>query len=493
MTPPSATPHADDPAHARRWWILAVLSLAQLMVVLDGTIVNIALPTAQQDIGFSDESRQWVVTAYALAFGSLLLLGGRLGDLFGRRNTFIVGAVGFAAASAVGGMAGSFEVLVGARALQGIFGALLAPAGLSLLTTTFTDPHERGKAFGIYGAIAGAGGGVGLLLGGILTEYLSWRWSLYVNVLIAIPAAVGAWKLLTERRDRARVHIDVPGTIAVTGGLLALVYGFTSAETDGWAAGITVAMFVASAVLLVAFVLIELRVKHPLLPLRVVLDRNRGGAFLGMGIVGIGMFGIFLFLTYYLQQNKGFSPVETGLAFLPMIVALAIAAQTTTGTLVPRIGPRIPMALGMLVGAAGMALLAQLESTSDYVTGVLPGLLVMGVGVGMVMATGMATATDGVRTEDASVASAMVSTVQQVGGSIGTALLSTLFASSVDDFAASNADLGPRLAAEASMHGYTTVFWIAASVLALGALVSAVLLRPGTVEVDPDAAPVLAH
>lgn len=487
------TPPPEERAHAHRWWILAVLGLAQLMVVLDGTIVNIALPTAQEDLGFSDERRQWIVTSYALAFGSLLLLGGRIGDLIGRKTVFIVGTVGFAVASAIGGVAGSFEVLVAARVLQGVFGALLAPAGLAILTTTFTDRGERGRAFGVYGALAGAGGGIGLLLGGVLTEYLSWRWCLYVNIAFAIPAALCAYAWFAEGRGETRPALDVPGTITVTGGLFALVYGFSSAETDGWGSATTLGMLVASAVLLAAFVAIELRVRHPLLPLRVVLDRNRGGAYLAIAIVGIGMFGVFLFLTYYLQATKGYSPIETGLGFLPMIAALAIAAQLTTGVLAPKVGPRIPMTIGMAIGAIGMGILALLEVDSSYATAVLPGLVVTGFGIGMVMATGIATATDRVLGEDASVASAMVNTMQQVGGSIGTALLSTMFASSVEGFTEDNADLGPRLALEAQMNGYTTVFWIAAGVLVIGAVVSAALLRPGVVEVDPDAEPVLAH
>ena len=285
----------------RRWWILAILGVAQLMVVLDATIVNIALPSAQEALGFSDDSRQWIVTAYALAFGALLLIGGRLGDLFGRKRTLVAGLVGFAAASAIGGAADSFGVLVAARSAQGAFSALLAPAALSLLTTTFSDPRERGRAFGIYGAIAGGGGAIGLLLGGVLTEHMSWRWTLYVNLLFAIPAALGALALLARQARDARPHIDVPGTLTATGGLFALVYGFAQAETHGWGSATTLGFLAGGVALLAAFVAIERRAAHPLLPLRVVLDRNRGGAYLATGIAGAGMFGVFLFLTYYLQ------------------------------------------------------------------------------------------------------------------------------------------------------------------------------------------------
>ncbi|HEX4399049.1 MAG TPA: MFS transporter, partial [Trebonia sp.] len=307
---------------ALRWWILGVVGLAQLMVVLDATIVNIALPSAQHDLGFSNADRQWVVTAYSLAFGGLLLLGGRLSDLVGRRRMLIIGLVGFAAASALGGAANSFAVLVIGRGAQGAFGALLAPAALSTLTVTFTDPAERGRAFGVYGAIAGAGGAVGLLLGGFLTEYLSWRWCLYVNVVLAVVAVAGAVRLMTAQPRDPSVQIDWPGTVLVIAGLVSVVYGLSEADTAGWGAPTTVALLIAGVVLLAAFVLVEQRVKHPLLPLPIILNRFRGGAYLAIGLSAIGVFGIFLFLTYYLQLTLAYSPVKSGLAFLPMIAAI---------------------------------------------------------------------------------------------------------------------------------------------------------------------------
>src|SRR4051812_7333167 len=254
--------------HSRRWWILALLGLAQLMVVLDTTVVNIALPSAQKALGFSNDQRQWIVTAYALAFGSLLLLGGRLGDLFGRKITFVAGLIGFSLASAIGGAAGSFEGLVAGPALPGVFRAILAPSALSLLTTTFTHPDERGKAFGIFGAIAGGGAAIGLLLGGVLTEYLSWRWCMYVNLAFAVPTAAGAIAVMTNERATGRPRLDLPGTLFASLGLFALVYGFSNAATHGWGAGLTIGMFIASVVLLVAFVLRQQRAEHPLLPLR---------------------------------------------------------------------------------------------------------------------------------------------------------------------------------------------------------------------------------
>jgi EmrB/QacA subfamily drug resistance transporter len=485
-------PFMSSSPNPRRWWILAVLGIAQLMVVLDVTIVNIALPSAQGALGFSDDDRQWIVTAYSLAFGSLLLIGGKLGDLFGRKQMLIAGLIGFAAASAIGGAAESFGVLVAARAAQGAFGALLAPAALSLLTTTFTDPGERGKAFGIYGAIAGGGGAVGLLLGGVLTEHLSWRWTLYVNLLFAIPAAVGALALLARHARSERPQIDMPGTLTATGGLFALVYGFAQAETHGWGSPTTIGFLAGGVALLAAFVAIERRAAHPLLPLRVVLDRNRGGSYLALGIAGAGMFGVFLFLTYYLQQTLGYSPIETGFAFLPMVGAVMVAATLSTSVLLPRVGPRPLVTAGMLLAAGGMVLLAQLAVDSTYAAHVLPGLLLSGIGIGLVMAPAMSTGTLGVDESDAGVASATVNTMQQIGGALGTALLSTLSASAVSGYLAGKTATG-ELAANAAVHGYTTAFWWTAGIFAAGALVSGLLLRSGAPQPEPGAQPVLAH
>jgi EmrB/QacA subfamily drug resistance transporter len=478
--------------HTRRWTILGVIAIAQLMVVLDATIVNIALPSAQKALHFSDGSRQWIVTAYALAFGSLLLLGGKLGDLFGRKWTFIAGLIGFAGASALGGLAGSFGVLVAARGLQGAFGAILAPSALGLLTTTFTDPSERAKAFGIFGAIAGGGGAIGLLLGGVLTEYLSWRWAMYVNLLFALPAAAGAFVLLRNPERTARPKLDLAGTAAATGGLFGLVYGFSSAATNGWGAGLTVGMLAAGVVLLVAFVAWQRRAAHPLLPLRVVLDRNRGGSYLAIGIGGAGMFGVFLFLTYFLQGTLGMSPITTGLAFLPMMVTVITTATTATTKIVPRFGGRPLVLTGMLLSAAGLVYLAQLQATSTYAGGVLPALLVMGMGMGLIFAPSMNGATSGVGQADAGVASAMVNTSQQVGGSIGTALLSTLAASATTSFIAGRQP-NPAVLHAAAVHGFTTAFWWAAGIFAVGALITAAVLPSGAPAPAPHAEPVLAH
>jgi EmrB/QacA subfamily drug resistance transporter len=465
---------------AQRWWILGVVGLAQLMVVLDATIVNIALPSAQRDLGFSNADRQWVVTAYSLAFGGLLLLGGRLSDLVGRRRMLIIGLVGFAAASALGGAATSFAVLVIARGTQGAFGAMLAPAALSTLTTTFADPAERGKAFGVYGAIAGGGGAVGLLLGGALTEYLSWRWCLYVNVVLAVIAVAGAVRLLPRHPRDPGVQIDWPGTVLVVAGLVAVVYGLSEADTSGWGAPTTVALLVAGVVLLAAFVLVERRVQHPLLPLRIVLNRFRGGAYLAIGLSAIGVFGIFLFLTYYLQLTLAYSPVKSGLAFLPMIAAIVAASTTSSGVLMPRFGPRPLVPVGLLLAAGGLVLLAvELGLRTSYPGQILPALVLVGAGLGTVFGCALNTATYGSGAADAGVASALVNTNQQVGGSIGTALLNTIAASALTSYVLSHGH-SPLALAQAAVHSYVVAFWVSAAILAGAAVVCGLVLPSGT-------------
>jgi EmrB/QacA subfamily drug resistance transporter len=477
--------------HERRWLILALIGIAQLMIVLDLTIVNIALPSAQADLGFSNDARQWIITAYALAFGSLLLLGGRIGDLFGRKWTFIGGLLGFAAASAVGGAAGSFGVLVGARATQGIFAAVLAPSALALLASTFTDPAERGKAFGVFGAIAGGGSAVGMLLGGALTEWLDWRWCLYVNLLFAIPAALAAFRLIENMAHPERPPLDLKGTALATSGLFALVYGFSSSEMNSWSDPLTIVSLAAAVVLLSGFVWLESRVEHPLLPLRVVANRVRGGSYLAIGISGIALFAVFLFLTYYLQQTKGFSPFETGVAYLPMTAAIITTATFVNVKLLAKVGPRPLLVFGMTLGTLAMVWFAQLDAGSSYAGHVLPGLIVLGVGMGNIFAPAISSATYGVDPADTGVASAMVNTMQQVGGSIGTALLSSIFASAASSFAEGKPP-SPQLAGEAAMHGYTVAFWVAAGVFAFGAVTVGTLMRSIRVTA-PVGEPAVAH
>ncbi|GEM32499.1 MFS transporter [Nocardia neocaledoniensis] len=489
---PAAADTGRRGSHALRWWVLAVLGIAQLMVVLDATIVNIALPAAQADLGFGDADRQWVITGYALAFGSLLLLGGRLSDLFGRRNTFIIGLVGFAVASAVGGAATTFEMLVAARVGQGVFGALLAPAALSLLTVTFTEPGERAKAFGIFGAVAGAGGAIGLLLGGALTEWASWRWAMYVNLIFAAVALVGAVLLLAKHTtSAARPKLDWPGTITVTAALFGIVYGFSQAETEGWTAPSTLAFLIGGAVLLAAFGWIETRVAHPLLPLRIITDRTRGAAYLTVFIMGIGMFAIFLFLTYYMQLTLEYTPIITGVAFLPMVAGMVVSSTTAPSLLLPKVGPKVVISGGFLVAAAGMLWLTRIGLDTSYVTHILPALVLLGLGLGGAMSVAFQGSTAGVQHEDAGVASAMVNTSQQVGGSIGTALLSTIAASAMTDYVSSHQP-GPLTMAQGAIESYTTSFWWATATFVLGAIVIGVLM-PNTVPAPAEGEPVLAH
>ncbi|AWK73916.1 MFS transporter [Rhodococcus oxybenzonivorans] len=468
-------------SHALRWWVLVVLGVAQLMVTLDATVVNIALPAAQQDLGFSDGDRQWVITGYALAFGSLLLLGGRLGDLFGRRNTFVVGLIGFAAASVVGGAAGNFEILVAARVGQGVFGALLAPAALSLLTVTFTEKSERAKAFGIFSALSGAGAAIGLLLGGMLTEWASWRWVMFVNVGFAAVALVGAVLLLAKHVTTERPKLDIPGTLVVSAALFAIVYGFAHAESSGWTDPVTLGCLIGGVVLLAVFVWLEARVTHPLLPLRLVLDRTRGGSFLAVFVMGMGMFSIFLFLTFYLIVSLGYSPIEGGLAFLPMVAGIVLSSTTVPSLLLPRVGPKIVISSSFLVSAVGMVWLTQLELGSSFVTDVLPGLVLLGIGLGGAMTTAFQGATAGVHHEDAGVASALINTSQQVGGSISTALLTTVAASAMTDYLTSHQP-GPLTVAQAHVASYTATFTWGAGIFVAGAVIAAFLVPNAALE-----------
>ena len=467
-----------DANHSRRWWILAVLGIAQLMVILDNTIVNIALPTAQHALHFSNADRQWVVTGYSLAFGSLLLLGGRIGDIIGRKRTLIIGLVGFAFASALGGASVNFAMLVIARSVQGAFGALLAPSVLALLTTTFTDPAERGKAFGIYGGIAGAGGALGLLLGGILTSYESWRWTLFVNLVFAAIAAAGSLLWLKNDKAADRDPVDLRGLFLVTGGLFSLVYGLSHAETTAWSNPYTIGFLILGLVLLGVFAYVETRATFPLLPPRVVLNRTRGGSMLAMLFASIGIFGVFLFLTYYLQGILGFSPVKTGIAFLPMVAALATMAQISNRVLLPKIGPKIIVPIGMLMGAAAMYMLHLVGLHSSYTSHVLPYVILLGLGFGLSLAPSFSTGTLGLQPHDAGVGSATLNTGQQVGGSIGTALLNTVAAGAASAYLVGKI-ASPASLQAAALHSYTTAFLWSSIIFVAGAVVAGLVLRSG--------------
>jgi EmrB/QacA subfamily drug resistance transporter len=450
-------------------------------------VMNLALPSAQRALGFTNADRQWVVTAYSLSFGSLLLFCGRLADLIGRKATFLAGLAGFAAASAVGGASDSFTMLVTARACQGIFAALLAPSALSLLATTFTDARERAKAFGVYAAVAASGSGIGLLLGGALTSYLSWRWCLYVNMIFAAVAVTGGALLLGRQPKTPGARLDVPGVAAVSAGMFCLVYGFSNAETHGWHTPSTWGFLAAGAVLLIVFALWQSRAAHPLLPPRVILDRNRAGAYLTMLIFGSALFGIFLFLIYYMQTTLGYSPVKSGVALLPMVAVIGVMATVGNITLMPRFGPKPLISLGLLCNAAGMVALTRIGVHSGYAPALLGPLVVTGFGSGLIFSAAANTGTFGVAARDAGIASASVNTGQQLGGAIGTALLNTIAASAATSYLASHLHgrPAPQLIHLAQIHSYTTVFWWCAAIFAVGAVICGALLRRGPVGFHP--------
>jgi EmrB/QacA subfamily drug resistance transporter len=471
----TSTTSGADVADPRRFRALGVLAIAQLMVVLDASIVTVALPSAQRGLHISVADRQWVITAYSLAFGGLLLLGGRIADFVGRKRIFEISLVGFAAASALGGVAQDAPMLFGARALQGAFAALLAPAALSLITVTFTDAKERARAFGVYGAISGGGAAIGLIMGGMLTQWASWRWTLLVNVPIALIALAGSRRLVTESKAEGEVHYDLVGTATVTAGLVALVYGFTKAESDGWTSGVTIAFIAAAVVLLAAFVAIEARIKHPLLPLRVAAERNRGGAYLGSLLMGAGLFGTFVLLTYYLQGTLGYSALKTGFAFLPFSVGIVIGA-TLASQLLTRIGPRPLMVGGMAAGAIGLVLFTQVGVHTGFLSHVLPAEIITSLGLGAAFVPLTSTALIGVDPTDAGVASALVNTTQQVGGSLGTALLNTIAATAAANYVASHGS-STVTQAVGLVHGYTTAFTVSAVFLGLSAVASLFLVR----------------
>jgi EmrB/QacA subfamily drug resistance transporter len=470
----------------RRWLILATIGLAQLMITLDLTIVNIALPSAQRSLHFATVDRQWAVTAYALAFGSLLLLGGRLADRAGRKATFLAGLAGFAAASAAGGASVNFAMLVTARACQGAFAAVMAPSALSILASTFTDPKDRHKAFGVFGAISGAGGAVGLLLGGALTEYLSWRWTLYVNLFFAAVALASAAVLLRRQPAHGGARLDAPGAVLIGATMFCLVYGLGNAAAHSWHTPSTWGFLAAGVAGLAAFGAWQAGAKSPLLPPRVVLNRNRGGAYLAMLFSSAGVFGIFLLLAYYLQTTLGYSPLATGLAFLPLPAALVISVNAGQNMLMPRTGPKPLIGLGLLIAAGGMAWLTRIGAHSAYTSDILGPLLVTGLGLGQVAAPAMNTGTYGVAPHDTGVAAATINASQQLGGSIGTALLNTTVASATASYLASRLNQGtgaghpgPALVQQSLVHGYAVGFWWTAGVFAAGAVICGTLLRRG--------------
>ncbi|HEV7210663.1 MAG TPA: MFS transporter [Blastococcus sp.] len=513
MTDPVPTPSRRGPAamtdepYERRWLALAVIAVTVLMVILDATIVNIALPSVSKDLGISPATQQWIVTAYTLTFGGFLLLGGRIADFWGRKRTYLTGAVGFAVASALGGLASNEALLFAARALQGAFGALLAPASLALLTVLFTDTKERAKAFAVYGAIAGGGSAVGLLLGGVLTEYADWRWCFWVNVPVAIIAVVAAIPIVPESRAPGDTSYDVPGAALATLGLASFVYGFTKvAQTSqenatkgisdsGWTNPWALLFIAVGALLMAAFVVVELRTRNPLLPMRLILDRNRGGAYLTSTLVGAGLIGAFFFLSLYFQQVLHYRPVEAGFASLPTTLGVFVAAGAASG-LVPRLGPKPLMVAGGLLAAAGLFLMSMLGVDTGFWQLAFPGEVLLGLGLGFTFVPLSNLALVGAGVHDAGAASAVLNATQQVGASIGTALLATLSVGAITNYFTDVATSGgnpadPAVGLQAQVEGYTTAFTWASVLLVAGALVSAVLIK-ATKEDLPDEAVVHA-
>ena len=440
------------------------------MLVLDGSIMNIAIPSAKIELGITDANQQWIITAYTLAFGSLLLLGGRIGDFMGRKRIFIIGLLGFAGASALGGIATNQELLFAARALQGVFGALLAPAALAIISVTFTVPSERAKAFGVFGAISGGGAAIGLIVGGALTEYFSWRWCLGVNTPIAILAALLAAKYVHESKAEGDHTYDIPGVITATAGLFALTYGFNEAARAGWTNSITLTFFATAAVLLIAFVVIESKVANPLMPLRVITERNRGGSYLGSLIVGAGLFSMFLFLGLYLQVILGYTPLRSGFAFIPFSIGIIIFAGVAS-QLLPKVGPKPLMVPGLFFAGIGLLMLTRITPETGYATHVLPSLLIMSSGIALVFIPLTSTSLHGVSGRDTGVASAMVNTSQQIGGSLGVALLNTIAATAATSYAATHTELGQMVQPFAVTHGFTVAFKVSAALLFAGAVV----------------------
>jgi EmrB/QacA subfamily drug resistance transporter len=474
-----AEPPQADPHYEKRWLILLVVCIAQLMLLIDATVVNVALPSAQRALHFSTANREWVVTAYVLAFGSLLPLGGRMSDLWGRKLMFVIGALGFAAASAAAGAAQSFTMLIAARAVQGLFGALVAPAALAMIAVTFTDPAERAKAFGVFGAIGAGAGALGLLLGGALTSYVSWRWCMYVNVAFGALALLGAVTLMTNNTNPDKPRLDLLGTALATTGLFGIVFGAAKAETNGWGAAISLIPLIAGGVLLLAFLASQRRAAYPLMPLHVVGDRNRGSGLLVLFLATIAIFSMFLFLTYYFQGVLHYSPVKTGIAFLPLPVAIVISASAVQGGLVTRFPSRAFMGFGLLLCTAGMFLLTRIGVDTHYYAWTLGGLALVGLGAGSATIVGLDMSSVGVAPEDIGVAGSLANVVQQIGPAIGIAVLSTVAATATTHYVTGNTGIH-HLAAQATVHGYTTAFWYGTAIFAAAAVICTTLMRPGT-------------
>jgi EmrB/QacA subfamily drug resistance transporter len=463
---------------------LAVLALTQLMVVLDSSIVNVALPSVQSALDFSSTSLQWVVNAYTLVFGGFLLLGGRFADRLGRKRVFIAGLVLFAVASAIGGLANSSGVLLAARALQGLGGALMSPAALSLVTVIFTEGAERNKALGVWGAIAAGGAAIGVLLGGVLVEWLDWRWVFFVNLPIAALAIVGALRFVPESRDENAQGSDVWGAVTVTGGLMALVYALVRGNEVGWATAQTLGTFAASAALLVTFFVLQQKGSSPLMPLRVFESRNVVGANAGLLLLGASIFGMFFYISLYLQQILGYSAMKTGAAFLPVSIIIMLSAGIGSQMLT-KFGPRAVGATGLAIAAVGMLLFIRIHPGGGYLSTILLPLAVIGIGMGPTFVSLTSGGVTGVPHEDAGVASALLNTSQQVGGAIGLAMLTAVSTARFDHLAPNMTD---KLAiAGATTSGWTWGFGVCAGLLALGATLVGTVMNASKEDVAANA------
>ncbi|KNX35856.1 MFS transporter [Luteipulveratus halotolerans] len=469
-TTSNPTPATGTAAPA--WAVMGVLGVAEMMATLDTSIVNIALPSAQHDLGFADAGRAWVVTSYALAFGSLLLLGGRLSDIIGRRRAFLTGALGFAVASSLGGLAPDFGTLIAARTLQGAFAALLAPAALSMLASVFPSGRDRARAFGIFAGLAVTGLALGMVLGGVLTQYASWRWCLLINVPLCAIAVVGGALTLPRFETEERPALDLPGTLTIVASLFLLVFGLASAEEHPLTSLLVLVPLVAGVLLLGVFVHLQRWVGSPLLPLRVVLDRHRGGAFLAAFLMIIGMFPLVLFLSFVLQQQLRFTPATAGLAFLPLIAGNLTSSHVLADRLLPRVGPAAVIALGLACGAISLTWLAQLDTHATYAADIFGPVLLMGIGMGCAVPTAFNLATYGLQTTDIGVASATMNATQQLGGSIGAALLSSIAGAITAASAHPSSDA-------AVVHGFTVAFYVATAILSAGAIICGLLIPRG--------------
>jgi EmrB/QacA subfamily drug resistance transporter len=476
----------------RRWSALAVLVAAQFMVVLDVAIVNVALPSIKTDLHFSESSLQWVITAYAIMFGGVLLLGGRMADLLGRRKLFLAGVGLFTASSLLAGFAWSAGSLIAFRATQGLGGALLAPAALSILMTTFEEGRERNVALGVWGAVSGSGAAAGVLLGGLLTSSLSWSWIFFINVPVGIALIAIAPLLLRESRaDLGHRHFDFAGAATVTGGLMLLVYAMTRATQIGWGSNQTISLLIASAALIVSFVVIELRSNAPLLPMRIFRLRTLAGANVTAFLLGTSVFSQFFLGTLYMQQVLGYSAIKTGIAYLPLTLTIVVLANVAQN-LVTKIGVRRVMPVGLALAAGALLLLSQVPPDGHYFFDLFPAFLITAVGLAFTFVPMTIAGLTGVTEEDAGVASGLLNTSQQIGGAIGLAVASTIATTFTTHYASSHPGV-PAFSAPALTYGFQIAFYVLAGLAALAAVLAAVLIEPVRAEeadvVEIDAVP----